>query len=190
MRGPCGTSRSAFATSTRCRLTRVSWWTICARAGSKAPGAARPCMPDLQNQNAEWRARSCARHRGRNATGMPEAAAKQMARSIGTLAVAGWVATACSSHAAETLKLTHQGIERTAILHRPAAAPAGPRPLVIILHGSGGGSAERIRGRIHFDVAADREGFVTLYPNAVGHEWKIRLPSARQAAPAVDDVGF
>jgi hypothetical protein len=38
------------------------------------------------------------------------------------------------SRADEVIKLTHQGVERSAILYR-SANPCGPQPLGIALHG-------------------------------------------------------
>ena len=51
-----------------------------------------------------------------------------------------------ASPAAELLKFTHQGVERTAVLVRPGTAPEGPLPLIVALHGQGG-SGESFSGR-------------------------------------------
>ena len=95
--------------------------------------------------------------------------------------------------AAEPLKFTHQGIERTAVLHRPEAAQSGPLPLVIALHGLGG-TGENFRGYAQFDVTANREGFNTVYPDAVEKSWSygrpINQPMPTVGGETVDDVGF
>jgi polyhydroxybutyrate depolymerase len=90
------------------------------------------------------------------------------------------------------LKLTHQGIERSAVLHQPAGA-AGPAPLVVALQGLGQ-SAEQLRNILNLDVVADREGFAVLYPEAVELRWSYGRPII-QAMPVVgtepiDDTGF
>src|SRR5262245_29243693 len=66
--------------------------------------------------------------------------------------------------------LLHQGIERHFILHLPASAPRGPRPLVVVLHGSGQLLPE-VRDWLPIDPVADREGFVVAYPEAIAGRW-------------------
>jgi predicted esterase len=56
---------------------------------------------------------------------------------------------------------------RDAILHIPAA-PAGPMPLLVLLHGAGG-EAERILQR--FRAAADAAGVALLAPYSRGSTW-------------------
>lgn len=97
------------------------------------------------------------------------------------------------THSAETLKLQHQGVERTAVLYRPAGLAEAPRPLVIALHGLGG-IGENFRSFAGFDDAAVREGFVAVYPDAVKHAWSygrpINQPMPKVESETVDDVGF
>jgi polyhydroxybutyrate depolymerase len=103
-----------------------------------------------------------------------------------------------SRAAAEPLKLTHQGIERSATLYRPAMGPIGPRPLVIALHGRGQSVQQLREGAgccgLPFDTLADREGFVVLYPQAVGLLWSygrpIVAPMPVAGSEPVDDVEF
>jgi polyhydroxybutyrate depolymerase len=111
------------------------------------------------------------------------------------LAAVGLIAGASLSAASatEVVKLTHQGTERTAVLHRPATAAAGPRPLVIALHGQGGSGAD-FRRWAGLDPVADREGFVAVYPDAVDGRWSygrpIILPMPALGNETVDDLGF
>jgi polyhydroxybutyrate depolymerase len=104
------------------------------------------------------------------------------------------LAFATPSQADETIKLTHQGVERTAILYRPAKIdPSGRRPLVIALHGITQ-STQDLRGQLLLDAAADREGFVVLYPEAVELTWSYGRPVGRPGPligdEPVDDIGF
>ena len=94
--------------------------------------------------------------------------------------------------AQETLAYTLQGAQRTAVLHQPAGG-AGPRPLVIALHGLNG-TGENFRNWSGFDALADREGFVTVYPDAIEKRWSygrpIIAPMPALAGEPVDDTGF
>ncbi len=93
----------------------------------------------------------------------------------------------------EDLATMHQGVARHSILYLPRTAKPGPRPLVIALHGMGNTGAH-FRRWSHFDQAAERHGFVVVYPDAIGRRWNYdRLvvgPTPRIGAAAVDDVGF
>jgi polyhydroxybutyrate depolymerase len=69
--------------------------------------------------------------------------------------------------------LTHDGIDRTFRLYVPELAAHGTAlPLVVVLHGGGGSAREVIystRGR--FNALAERDGFLVLYPDAIGRVW-------------------
>ena len=97
----------------------------------------------------------------------------------------------------EAVKVTHQGVERAAVLYRPATA-VGPRPLIVALHGRGQSVTQFREGArccgLPFDAVADREGFVVLYPEAIDLQWSYGRPvgapmPAVNGEPA-DDVGF
>jgi polyhydroxybutyrate depolymerase len=62
------------------------------------------------------------------------------------------------------------------------ARPAG---LVLVFHGGGGTGAgmERLCG---MDVAAERYGFIVVYPDGLNRQWN----DGRANAPASDDTGF
>jgi polyhydroxybutyrate depolymerase len=97
-----------------------------------------------------------------------------------------------SLHAEEVIRLTHQGVARTAVL-RPAAGAATPVPLVIALHGRGQ-PVSHFRGDLRLDAVADREGFAVLYPDAVDLMWSygrtINDPMPKAGSETVDDIGF
>jgi len=103
------------------------------------------------------------------------------------------IAQPSAVRADESLKITHQGIERHAVLYEPASLPAGPSPLVIALHGLGATAAD-LRLWLNLDPTADREGFRVLYPDAVDKTWSygrpINQPMPKVGGETVDDVGF
>jgi polyhydroxybutyrate depolymerase len=109
-----------------------------------------------------------------------------------TLALAAWALVIASARADDMIKLTHQGVERTAVLHQAAGA-TGPRPLVIALQGLGQ-SMDGLRETLKLDPVADREGFSALYPDAIEREWSygrpIIQPMPTIGGETVDDRGF
>ncbi len=60
------------------------------------------------------------------------------------------------------------GKERDGLLYIPANLPAGPAPLVVLLHGAGG-AAQGIMRRL--STVADSVGFVVLVPDSRGPTW-------------------
>lgn len=98
---------------------------------------------------------------------------------------------ASRARAEDTSTLPYQGVDRHYVLH-VAPNQAGPRPLVVALHGLNE-SVEYLRGSWTMDAVADREGFDVVYPEAVGGRWAymdtrpVRLPDGQTL---VDDVGF
>jgi polyhydroxybutyrate depolymerase len=91
-----------------------------------------------------------------------------------TLALAAWALVIAGARADDMIKLTHQGVERTAVLHQAAGA-TGPRPLVIALQGLGQ-SMDGLRETLKLDPVADREGFLALYPDAIERKWSYGRP--------------
>lgn len=89
--------------------------------------------------------------------------------------------------------LTHDGLERRYRVIAPDRKPADPRgwPLVMVLHG-GGGSGGQMARVSDFGPMARREGFVAVFPNAMGKHWNDgRQANALDAQGRnVDDVGF
>jgi polyhydroxybutyrate depolymerase len=108
--------------------------------------------------------------------------------------LAGLALLACAAAASadERLAYTHQGAPRAAYLRQPASG-AGPRPLVIALHGLNG-TGENYHTWSGFDAVADRDGFVTVYPDAIEKRWSygrpIIAPMPALAGKPVDDIGF
>ncbi len=106
-----------------------------------------------------------------------------------------FVASAPTSAAstAEILKFTHQDVTRTAILYRPASIAEREAPVVIALHGFTA-SGEWLRAELQLDRVADREQFVTVYPDAVDGAWSfgqsVSLPMPTVGGATVDDIGF
>jgi len=116
----------------------------------------------------------------------------QAARLIAALVV---LTAAVPAAAADfTLTVQHGGLARTALVHAPADA-GGPRSVVINLHG-GGGNADSHCSWTRMDAAADRHGFVAVYPNGTGPTsgtllvWNAGTCCGRAPAQGVDDVGF
>jgi len=119
---------------------------------------------------------------------------------LGLLAAAGLAQAADGdpSHA-----LSFGGLKRSYRLHLPAQAPAGPLPLVVVLHGGAGsaGSAAQMTG---FDAEADEHGFIAVYPNgtdrsrpvlhAMGkpglYTWNAGSCCGYAEEHSIDDVGF
>jgi polyhydroxybutyrate depolymerase len=102
--------------------------------------------------------------------------------------------TAAAARASDReIHLLSGGIERTCLVHAPAAAGAAAMPLLLVLHG-GGGTAEGMvrltRGR--FDALADRDRFLAAYPQGVGRSWNDGRHDLRSKATRenVDDVAF
>jgi polyhydroxybutyrate depolymerase len=113
-------------------------------------------------------------------------------RLLGAVVMVGVAIAGDAAPAADLLKVSHQGVERTAIVHRPDRPP-GPLPAVIALHGLGD-TAENFRRWFRLDATADREGFVAVYPDAIERGWNYGRPIARAmpqvgGAP-VDDTGY
>ncbi|MDA8140519.1 MAG: dienelactone hydrolase family protein [Desulfobacteraceae bacterium] len=86
------------------------------------------------------------------------------------------------------------GVERQYTVHYPTnKTPQRPGPLVIVLHGAGGASAENLAKWTGLDTIADREGFIVVYPSGLNGRWNDgRGETFRRSKQvrAVDDVGF
>lgn len=78
------------------------------------------------------------------------------------------------------------GISRSYVVYAP---PKRSKPaLVLVLHGwKGSGVGMERRTNRTFDKLADRDGFVVVYPNALGGQWNAGHP---WEADDKDDVGF
>lgn len=67
-----------------------------------------------------------------------------------------------------------------------------PAPLVFVLHGATG-TSEQVRRSMAWDVVAERERLIVVYPQGIGRSWNDGRPAeARRFNPrnAADDVAF
>jgi polyhydroxybutyrate depolymerase len=92
--------------------------------------------------------------------------------------------------------ITHDGLRRSYLVHVPPVANAGkPLPLVVNFHGGGGNAAVQ-KAYSRMDQAANRDGYIAVYPNGTGGiggrflTWNAGACCGPAAANRVDDVGF
>lgn len=103
-------------------------------------------------------------------------------------------APAATSGAREHRLTTGDGRARRYFSYVPTGL-TGDAPLLLVLHG-GGGNAEGVQTTAFTHAAADRHGFVVLYPEGIGDErfgttmatWNGGYCCGRAAAEGVDDV--
>ena len=91
------------------------------------------------------------------------------------------------------INLEAGGRARYALLHVPANRPAGPCPLLLVLHGGGGkpeGMVSLTKGR--FNERADGAGFYVAYPEGLRRSWNdFRNDEISYAhREKIDDAGF
>jgi len=92
-------------------------------------------------------------------------------------------------------ELPSAGRTRSYLVHVPPQADSGPLPVVVSLHG-GGGNAQQHRRSSGMDAAADRDGYIAVYPNGTGRyderllTWNAGSCCGYAQAQNVDDVGF
>lgn len=110
--------------------------------------------------------------------------------------------SAVAGRLVESETIEHGGITRWFDWYEPDALPAGPVPLLIVLHGGTGSNDETITGAMgEFRTVADEEKFVVIYPNgtspATGQsgpsgslQWNDCREDAGGADTDADDVGF
>jgi polyhydroxybutyrate depolymerase len=92
--------------------------------------------------------------------------------------------------------LTHQQLRRSYLVHVPPQAAEGrPLPVVVNFHG-GGSNAEVVKAYTRMDRAADRDGYIAVYPNGssgFGNRfltWNAGNCCGPAVALQIDDVGF
>lgn len=89
-----------------------------------------------------------------------------------------------------TLALTHDGLERNAAVHVPAAYdPKVPAALVLSFHGFTSNAAGQAL-LSQMTEASDERGFIVVYPNGTGNSWNGGKCCGTAASAGVDDVGF
>ena len=64
--------------------------------------------------------------------------------------------------------------DRSYIVHAPAGPAKAKRPLVVLMHGGGGGAEQAMRA-YRMNEVADRNGFLVAYPNGSGRRDDILL---------------
>jgi polyhydroxybutyrate depolymerase len=87
--------------------------------------------------------------------------------------------------------LQHGGQSRSYILHVPSGL-TGAKPLAVVfdLHGAGGSGSQQ-QGLSGWDAVANREGFLTVYPDGTGGYWNVDDTCCGTAGTnKIDDVGF
>lgn len=89
--------------------------------------------------------------------------------------------------------LRHQGRQRVFYYHgRVNPRSARLKPVLLVLHG-GGGSALDTAGKSGYDALADRDGFLTIYPEGVNGNWNDGRGTVSMTGvdvTMIDDVGF
>ncbi len=79
--------------------------------------------------------------------------------------------------------------QREYVLHLPKNYKAGKvMPLVMIFHG-GGGNHKQVQRYIGMDSIADKENFITVYPNGINKQWNDGR-KFNESISANDDVQF
>jgi len=101
-----------------------------------------------------------------------------------------YVRRALPPSGAKVRALSFGGAERSYVVYPGSVAKK--TALVLVLHGSGGtGVAFERRTKRTFDTLADREGFVVVYPNALGNRWNDGAPPSEGGQDhGADDVAF
>lgn len=84
------------------------------------------------------------------------------------------------------LAIQSGGRTRDYVLHIPPDLPAGPRPLVLELHG-GGGTAQNTERLTGLQAETDPRGWLVVRPNGVDRQWNDGRPEVRAG---IDDVAF
>jgi polyhydroxybutyrate depolymerase len=118
------------------------------------------------------------------------------ARAALALLLAPAAAGAALAPGDHAFSLAHQGLQRSYLVRVPPQAAAGRAlPVVLNFHG-GGGHAENHKWYTRMDEAADRDGYLAVYPNGTGGvggrllTWNAGTCCGAAAAARIDDVGF
>jgi len=122
-----------------------------------------------------------------------------VAAAVGTAIVAGGCtvqggssppATTTLQPGTEARTLSWDGEPRTYLLHRPAGAPSGSHPpLVVVLHGASL-TADQTERYYHWDPLADAQGFAVAYPQGIDKAWNAGSCCSGAPGRGTDDVGF
>jgi polyhydroxybutyrate depolymerase len=97
------------------------------------------------------------------------------------------------------IRLQHGGMERAALVHVPANHdPGRPTPLVLALHGGGGGMIYQASDSKYGLISkSEQAGFIAVFPNGISDvdsgmlaTWNAGTCCAKARDQNVDDVGF
>ena len=91
------------------------------------------------------------------------------------------------------LRFQYAGVMRSFRVHVPAGlAERAATPLVLMFHGGGGSGNQFQNASSRMDEVADREGFITVYPDGSGvlRTWNGGGCCGYAVTNAIDDVGF
>ncbi len=115
---------------------------------------------------------------------------------LAMLAAASAMAAGTPAPGDHEFALTVGALKRSYLVHVPPQAGAGkPLPLVLNFHG-GGGNAANQKSYSRMDEAADRDGYIAVYPNGTGGiggrllTWNAGTCCGSAAVNRVDDVAF
>jgi polyhydroxybutyrate depolymerase len=85
--------------------------------------------------------------------------------------------------------LVVNGVQRDYVLHLPSHIEKNkPLPLVFIFHG-GGGNSKQMQRYMGMDAIADKENFITVYPQGMNKQWNDGR-EFNESIAANDDVKF
>ncbi|MBT8377949.1 MAG: esterase [Ignavibacteria bacterium] len=89
---------------------------------------------------------------------------------------------------------SHKGIERTYYIHLSTDfSEIDSLPLLMVLHGGGKGDGDDLAKHFGFNIIADRERFITVYPNGIDSRWndgRGKTFNEKKDLGNIDDVGF
>jgi polyhydroxybutyrate depolymerase len=115
-------------------------------------------------------------------------------RSLGAALLCILLAHGASAGTLTARTLSHDGLIRSYLEYVPSSVPAGPLPLVLVLHGgseSANTAAGTTRPSGHWRVIADRDGVIVAFPDGVGGNWNDCGQTALTGTPSTaEDVGF
>lgn len=119
-------------------------------------------------------------------------------RMLAALWVLGWLLTGPGQAEEETPDLVdhtiqHGELKRVFSVHVPKGKRDTPNlPLVLVLHGGGGGDPKNLAHGLGFNALSDEEGFIVVYPKGMHRQWNDgrNAPFYGVDIAKVDDVGF
>ncbi|MDA8587299.1 hypothetical protein N9L47_13740 [Rhodobacteraceae bacterium] len=93
----------------------------------------------------------------------------------------------------QSVTFVQDNLERQFLLYRPrGAAPQGPKPLVLVIHGGAGTARGMVRlTKRRWNTLADQHGFYVVYPNGINKIWDFREGRvSSRLDPRVDDLTY